>query len=40
MQTLKTFNLNATKALTVISIIVVLLWVLPYAVPSLSLIHI
>ena len=31
MQTLKTFNLNATKALTVISIIVVLL---------LSLIHI
>ena len=34
MQTLKTFNLNATKALTVISIIVVLLWVLPYAVPS------
>ena len=27
MQTLKTFNLNATKALTVISIIVVLLWV-------------
>ena len=30
MQTLKTFNLNATKALTVISIIVVLLWALPY----------
>lgn len=30
MKLLKTFNLNATKALTVISIVVVLLWALPY----------
>ena len=34
MKLLKSFNLNATKALIVISIIVILLWVLPYAVPS------
>ena len=34
MQTLKTFNLNATKTLIAVCIIVTLLWSLPYFLPS------